>query len=45
MEHPRIVPSGSGGMPHLSVLFLSPLVDDARLQELPLAIVPIVDFD
>ena len=38
VEHSRVVASGGGRPPHLWVLLLSPLVDDARLDQLALAI-------
>lgn len=38
MEHSRIVASGGGRPPHLWVLILGPLVNDARLHELALAV-------
>ena len=39
MEHSRVVASGGGRPPHLWVLLLSPLVDDARLDQLALAVI------
>ena len=39
VEHSRIVASGGGRPPHLCVLVLGSLIDDARLHQLPLTLV------